>query len=435
MRFYNREKETQTLQSIENMSAEYAQMTVITGRRRIGKTTLIRHAFKRLPLIYFFVGRKSEAMLCRELTEIVKNVLGDELGTFTSMSALFSSLMNISKQKNFTLVFDEFQNFSTVNASFFSDMQHLWDNHKDESQMNLVLCGSLYSMMTKIFDDRKEPLYGRATHRIRLQPFTLDTLKEIMREHHPEYMPDDLLTFYMVTGGVAKYVEQLIMHHAFTKESIIQTVFSYGSYFLEEGRDMLSDEFGKEYGNYFSILAAIASGETSRGEITNYTGIECGGHLDKLEKSYDLINRLRPYLQPEGSRNLKYELKDNFLTFWFRFIYKYRSAIEIGNLEYVQEKVLADYETFSGKILERYFRQKYRETGFYNIVTNYWEKNNLNEIDLIAVNEVDHILIIGECKRNAKRISLHTLQEKSKAILQKQKRFKAEYVGMSLEDM
>ena len=150
--------------------------------------------------------------------------------------------------------------------------------------MNLVLCGSLYSMMTKIFDDRKEPLYGRATHRIRLQPFTLDTLKEIMREHHPEYMPDDLLTFYMVTGGVAKYVEQLIMHHAFTKETIIQTVFSYGSYFLEEGRDMLSDEFGKEYGNYFSILAAIASGETSRGEITNYTGIECGGHLDKLEK-------------------------------------------------------------------------------------------------------------------------------------------------------
>lgn len=435
MRFYNREKETRTLQSIENMSAEYAQMTVITGRRRIGKTTLIRHAFKRLPLIYFFVGRKSEAMLCRELTEIVKNVLGDELGTFTSMSALFSSLMNISKQKNFTLVFDEFQNFSTVNASFFSDMQHLWDNHKDESQMNLVLCGSLYSMMTKIFDDRKEPLYGRATHRICLQPFTLDTLKEIMREHHPEYMPDDLLTFYMVTGGVAKYVEQLIMHHAFTKETIIQTVFSYGSYFLEEGRDMLSDEFGKEYGNYFSILAAIASGETSRGEITNYTGIECGGHLDKLEKSYDLINRFRPYLQPEGSRNLKYELKDNFLTFWFRFIYKYRSAIEIGNLEYVQEKVLADYETFSGKILERYFRQKYRETGFYNIVTNYWEKNNLNEIDLIAVNEVDHILIIGECKRNAERINLHTLQEKSQTILQKQKRFKAEYVGMSLDDM
>ena len=435
MRFYNRGKETQTLQSIENMSAEYAQMTVITGRRRIGKTTLIRHAFKRLPLIYFFVGRKSEAMLCRELTEIVKNVLGDELGTFTSMSALFSSLMNISKQKNFTLVFDEFQNFSTVNASFFSDMQHLWDNHKDESQMNLVLCGSLYSMMTKIFDDRKEPLYGRATHRIRLQPFTLDTLKEIMREHHPKYMPDDILTFYMVTGGVAKDVEQLIMHHAFTKETIIQTVFSYGSYFLEEGRDMLSDEFGKEYGNYFSILAAIASGETSRGEITNYTGIECGGHLDKLEKSYDLINRLRPYLQPEGSRNLKYELKDNFLTFWFRFIYKYRSAIEIGNLEYVQEKVLADYETFSGKILERYFRQKYRETGFYNIVTNYWEKNNLNEIDLIAVNEVDHILIIGECKRNAKRINLHTLQEKSQTILQKQKRFKAEYVGMSLDDM
>ena len=132
---------------------------------------------------------------------------------------------------------------------------------------------------------------------------------------------------------------------------------------------------------------------------------------------------------------MKYGIKDNFLNFWFRFIYKYRSAVEIGNLNYVREKVSADYDTFSGWILERYFRQCYRETGLYNIVTNYWEKDGRNEIDLIAVNEADREIIIGEVKRNKCRINLHKLEAKSEAICRKQKGWKVGYVGLSLDDM
>ena len=435
MKFYNREIETETLQRIERLSKDNAQMTVITGRRRIGKTTLIRHASTEIPFIYFFVGRKSETLLCAELTDIVKETLGEELGTFNSMSKLFSALMNISCRRNFTLVFDEFQNFAQVNDAFFSDMQDIWDRTKDNSRINLILSGSLYSMMNRIFDDRKEPLYGRATNRIKLQPFTINTLKEIMSDYHPEFTADDLLAFYMVTGGVAKYVEQLVIQQAFTKEDIVKSVLGYGSYFINEGKDVLSDEFGKEYGNYFSVLSSIADGYTSRGDITNTTGVESGGYLAKLETVYDLIERSKPYLSAEGTRNNRYLIKDNFLNFWFRFVYKYRSAIEFGNLEYVQQKVLADYETYSGHILERYFRQKYKETGLYNIVTNYWEKGNANEIDLIAVNEVDKEVVIGECKRNPKRISLNVLQEKAANIQAKQKKFRYHFVGLSLEDM
>lgn len=435
MKFYNREIETETLQRIERLSKDNAQMTVITGRRRIGKTTLIRHASTEIPFIYFFVGRKSETLLCAELTEIVKETLGEELGTFNSMSKLFSALMNISCRKNFTLVFDEFQNFAQVNDAFFSDMQDIWDRTKDNSRINLILSGSLYSMMNRIFDDRKEPLYGRATSRIKLQPFTINTLKEIMSDYHPEFTADDLLAFYMVTGGVAKYVEQLVIQQAFTKEDIVKSVLGYGSYFINEGKDVLSDEFGKEYGNYFSVLSSIADGYTSRGDITNTTGVESGGYLAKLETVYDLIERSKPYLSTEGTRNNRYFIKDNFLNFWFRFVYKYRSAIEFGNLEYVQQKVLADYETYSGHILERYFRQKYKETGLYNIVTNYWEKGNANEIDLIAVNEADKEVVVGECKRNHKRISLNVLQEKAANIQAKQKKFSYHFVGLSLEDM
>lgn len=435
MRFYNREKETELLQKIEQRSKNYAQMTVITGRRRIGKTTLIRHASTGIPFIYFFIGRKSETLLCAELTDIVREVLGEELGTFNSMSKLFSALMNISCRTNFTLVFDEFQNFAFVNSAFFSDMQDIWDRTKDNSRINLILSGSLYSMMNRIFDDRKEPLYGRATSRIKLQPFTLHTLKEIMHEHHPEYTPDDLLAFYMVTGGVAKYVEQLVIQQAFSKEDIIKAVLGYGSYFINEGKDVLSDEFGKEYGNYFSVLSSIAEGYTSRGDITNMIGVESGGYLAKLETVYDLIERTKPYLSSEGTRNNRYFIKDNFLCFWFRFVYKYRSAIEFGNLEYVQQKVLADYDTYSGSMLERYFRQKYKETGLYNIVTNYWERGNANEIDLVAVNEVEKEVVIGECKRNPNRINLHVLQEKAANLQAKQKKFNYRFVALSLDDM
>lgn len=435
MKFYDREIETETLRRIEATSHQYAQMTVITGRRRIGKTTLIKHAYEGCNMIYFFVARKSEALLCHELADTARNALGEDIGDFSSMARLFAALMQIAKRQNFTLVFDEFQNFKYVNESFFSEMQNIWDSNKEESKINLIVCGSLYSMMTKLFDDRKEPLYGRATSRIRLREFPLSTIREILRENNPAYGPDDLLAMYMVTGGVAKYVEQLFQQGAFTKDKIIEAVLSFGSYFIEEGKELLSDEFGKDYGNYFSILSAIAGGYNERGEIKSYTGIEAGGYLDKLESTYDLVYRYRPYLASEGSRNVKYGIRDNFLNFWFRFIYKYRSAVEIGNLAYVREKVASDYSTFSGWILERYFRQMYRETGLYNIVTNYWEKDGRNEIDLVAVNEADREIVIGEVKRNPNRIDLHALEEKAVAIVSKRRGWHIEYVALSLEDM
>ncbi len=435
MKFYDREIETRTLHNIEVMSRENSQLTVITGRRRIGKTTLIKHTFDASAIVYFFVARKSEALLCKELSTTLCEQLGEEIGDFSSIARLFTAIMQIAKRRHFTLVFDEFQNFKYVNESFFSEMQNIWDTNKEESKINLIICGSLYSMMLKIFDDKKEPLFGRATARIRLKAFPLSTLREILQEYNPAYTADDLLALYMTTGGVAKYVEQLVINKAFTKEAILGYVLSYGSYFIDEGREILSEEFGKDYGNYFSILSAVASGYNERGTIKSYTGIEAGGYLDKLENLYDLLYRYRPYLTSPGSHNVKYGIKDNFLNFWFRFIYKYRSAVELGNLEYVYQKVIADYDTYSGWILERYFRQYFRETGLFNNVTNYWEKGGQNEIDLIAVNDVDRHIIIGEVKRNASRIDLHKLEEKAANIRHKQKGWGFSFISLSLADM
>lgn len=322
MKFYGRKKETEALQKIEQLSASYAQMTVVTGRRRIGKTTLVKQACTQVPFVYLFVGRKSETMLCREFTDVVSNTLGIDLGDFFSFSRLFSVLMQQSKTLHFTLVLDEFQNFKFVNEAVFTDMQNIWDSNKAESKMNLIVCGSVSTMMSKIFDDRKEPLYGRANNRLKLQPFSTTILKEILSDFNPHFTSEDLLALYMTTGGVAKYVEEMLIHGATTKDAMLEQFISHGSYFIPEGKEMLSDEFSKDSGNYFSILNAIAEGANTRGDIKSCTGVEPGGFLDKLEKEYDLIDRSRPYLAPGQSRNVKYEIKDNFLRFWFRFVQK-----------------------------------------------------------------------------------------------------------------
>ncbi|MDO4736703.1 MAG: ATP-binding protein, partial [Bacteroidia bacterium] len=203
MKFYDRSSEIEALNRIEKLSAKNAQMTVITGRRRIGKTTLIKRAFMNIPFVYFFVGKKSEGLLCKELVEIVREVLGEDIGDFTSFPRLISAIMNISKRMNFTLVLDEFQNFKYVNESIFSDMQDIWDKNKDDSKLNLVICGSIYSKMRKIFEDKEEPLYGRATAKFKIRPFSIATLKEILGDFNPEYTNEDLLCLYMITGGVA----------------------------------------------------------------------------------------------------------------------------------------------------------------------------------------------------------------------------------------
>lgn len=436
MKFYGREKEIETLQKIENLSASYAQMTVITGRRRIGKTTLVKHACTQIPFVYLFVGRKSETMLCREFTEVVSNTLDVDLGDFSSFSRLFNALVQCSKKRHFTLVLDEFQNFKFVNQAVFSDMQNIWDANKAESKMNLIVCGSVNTMMSKIFDDKKEPLYGRANNRLHLQPFSTAVLKEMLGDFNPDYTHEDLLALYMTTGGVAKYIEEMLTHGATTKDAILKQFVNYGSYFIPEGKEMLSDEFGKDSGNYFSILNAIAEGENTRGDIKSYTGVEPGGFLDKLEKEYDLIYRHRPYLASEQSRNVKYGIKDNFLRFWFRFVQKYISAVEIGNTDYILKKMQADYETYSGRELERYFHQKYAETGLYNLVASYWERDGQNEIDLIAVNDADRHLVIGEVKRQAQRLNMKILEEKAENIVARQRRrYTIEFVGLSLDDM
>lgn len=343
--------------------------------------------------------------------------------------------MELSQTKNFTLVIDEFQEFNTVNPSVYSEMQNIWDRNKRTSKINLILCGSIYSLMSKIFEHAKEPLFGRATARIHVKAFTISTLKEILADYRPNYSNDDLLAFYLVTGGVAKYVELLIEAKALSFKSIINTVLSENSLFLDEGKNVLIDEFGKEYGNYFSILSLIASSKTSRVEIESIMEMPVGGFLDRLENEFSLITKVRPIFSKPGSRSVKYRINDNFLNFWFRFIYKYRSTVEIGNLDYLKEIIKRDYSTYSGAILEKYFIEKMVEEGIYSNIGTYWEKGNINEIDIVAINDIEKSAIIAKVKRKKENINLESVKSKAKNLLTGLPNYHVEFLDLSIEDM
>ena len=436
MKFYNREKEIEKLSEALKFSRDHAQMTFVVGRRRIGKTRLLLKAYEQTEHVYFFVAKKSEALLCAEFTEEIKKSLALPVyGEFRSFSSLFELLMEEGKRKSFTVIIDEFQEFMTINSSLYSDLQRIWDKHKEESKLNLVVCGSVYSLMTKIFENAKEPLFGRATQRLYIQPFDVATVKTILSESAPNYTKEDLLTFYMITGGVAKYIELLVQNHSFTKEQIISALLSENSMFLEEGKNVLIEEFGKEYGNYFSILSLIAGGKTSRVEIESILDMEIGGYLSRLENEYKVIRSVRPVLAKPGSRSVKYKISDKFLSFWFRFIYKYRSAIEAGNLDYVKEIVARDYNTYSGIILEDYFMEKIKAEKKYNLIGSYWEKKNLNEIDIVAINDLEKHVLIAEVKRNSRKIDLLQLKEKAHKLQEQLPEYKFDFKGFSLEEM
>jgi AAA+ ATPase superfamily predicted ATPase len=434
MRFYNRNKELTYLAKIIQGSETSSKMTIIVGRRRIGKTALIKEAYK--TRLYLFVSRKNETLLCEEFVTVIQNELNIKiLGEFRKFKDLFEYLMEVSKTTAFTLVIDEFQEFLQINSSIYSDMQNIWDSYKNESKMNLVLSGSIYSLMKKIFEDKKEPLFGRANHKINLKPFSVSTLEEILQEQYPAYSHQDLLSFYIFTGGVAKYVELFVDSKAFTFEKQLDLIFDENSLFIEEGKNLLIEEFGKEYTTYFSILSLISSSKTSRSEIESILGKNIGGYLDRLENEYTIIKKVKPIFAKEGSRTVKYEIIDNFFHFWFRFIYKNRSAIEIENYEYVKSIVKRDFSTYSGRFLEKYFIEKLKESCEYSNIGTYWEKGNQNEIDIVAINDDEKRMRIVEVKLNPQKINITEVQAKAQKLLQKQKGYEVEFLGYSIEDM
>ena len=439
MKFYDRENEMHMLHEIESATHEGSRMTVLVGRRRIGKTKLLIRASEGKPAVYLFVSRKSESILCSQFVEEAERELGMPIGAYHRLADLLEHLMRLSQSMPFTLIIDEFQELLNIDASIIGDIQRVWDLNKDRSRINLLLSGSVYSMMHRIFEDNKEPLFSRASNIIHIHAFRTDVLKEILRDCNAHYTNEDLLALYSFTGGVAWYVELLMDARAFTYKKMVDAIFRENSLFINEGKNLLIEEFGKDYSVYFSILECIARGVNTRGEITAAVGLnEIGGYLSKLENSYSIIRQMRPIFSKASSKTVRYYIADNFLTFWFRFFHKYMGYIESGSIELLKQTFLRDYPTFSGTMLERYFRQKASETGRYTHIGNFWDRKGEHEIDLILANELDKTVKVGEVKRQAKNISPTLLQDKADYFLTlhpQLQSYRMELFQLDLQDM
>lgn len=286
MKFYNRTKEIEELRRIQGRAFEYrSRMTVITGRRRIGKTSLaIRATQGEYPTVYLFVSRKNEAALCTEFSALISSQLKVHAPEgMSSFREIFYFLMEIGRNIRYNLIIDEFQEFMNINSSVFSDMQNIWDAYRNETHVNLLLMGSVYSMMHKIFESYHEPLFGRSDATLRLSGFGTETMKEIIHDFRPGYTNDELLAFYTITGGVPKYIELLCEDTDLSIDGMFNYVVRENSPFVNEGRNLLIEEFGKDYGLYFSVLSCIASGINTQGAIESALGgVTVAGHLKRL---------------------------------------------------------------------------------------------------------------------------------------------------------
>ena len=316
-------------------------------------------------------------------------------------------------------------------------MQKIWDLNKQDARINLVVCGSVYSLMNIIFKNNKEPLYGRQTGEIKVTPFPPSVIKEILGTYNPHYTPEDLLALYTYTGGVAEYVEMMIDAGATEKELMTEKFIGKNSYFIYEGKNMLIEEFGKDYSRYFEILQLIASGYTTRSEIEDIMKVEISGYITKLENDYNLISRNMPMFQ-KTNRNIHYQIEDNFLRVWFRYIYKYGYMLEVGankKLKIIMDK---DYTTYTGKVLEKYFTAKLIESELFTHISSWWDRKGENEIDIIAADEIENKVIFYEVKRQAKDVNIGIVKDKAEHFFQttgKFKRYDIEYKGLSMEDM
>jgi len=440
MKFYNRTNELAELQRIKNLSfTEYSHMTVVTGRRRIGKTSLILKSTENEPTVYLFVGRKTEATLCTEYIPLISNSLNIFVPTeILSFRSLFQYLMEIGTQKSFNLIIDEFQEFFNINESIYSDMQNLWDQYRKKTKVNLLLSGSVYSLMHKIFQNSKEPLFGRADNIIKLSPFDTDTLKTIISDYNPHYQNDDLLALYCFTGGIPKYLEIICDGCELKVERMIEFIVRENSPFIDEGKNLLTEEFGKNYGTYFSILNAVSGGINTQPDIMSALGDKSiGGQIKRLIEDYSILKRLRPIGSKEGTQTVRYEITDNFLQFWFNYFDRYRSMLEIKNFTGLQNIIKADYTTYSGKILERYFRTKLAESGLYREIGSWWEtKGNLKEIDIVAISLEKNKALAVEIKRQKDRYRPTFFAEKVERLQQIVfPNYKIETCCLALEDM
>ncbi|MCZ7394830.1 MAG: ATP-binding protein [Candidatus Methanoperedens sp.] len=420
--FINRKNEIRILEDIYNSNS--SSLVVIYGRRRVGKTELSREFIKGKKAVYIFIEIKPEAPIFKDIEESLGEILKIK-PRIESWDDFFNLIFE--QKEKLIIVFDEFQNLSKVNPGIFSKFQKYWDLNHNKSQHMFLIIGSYVGMIKKIFKDTKEPLFGRATMLFNIKPFNFfDSFTFLNAFFNLEI--ENASKFYFIFGGVPKYL--LLAGQMGTDDPVetFKKLFIDTRILAEEGKNILTLEFGSEHRSFFSILEAISSGNATPKEISDYTGLQPGAvskYLYELVNNYEIVIREKPVIMSRV-RDTRYFLLDNFFNFWFRFIYRNSRLLEI-NPEKAFELIMKDINSYFGKAFEKLaveFLVEMNRKGSLHFefmdIGRWWHRNE--EIDIITLNKEKKEISFFECKwssLNAEEAEIILAELKRKATLVK----------------
>lgn len=405
MNFLGREKEILVLEK------EYARdggFVVIYGRRRIGKTTLIKQFIKSKTAFYFLATKEVESQSMKRFAGVIARTTGNSVlqkAAFSDWLDLFQAVADYKPNEKKVLVIDEFPYLVKVNDSFPSILQNAWDEILKDSNVMLILCGSLISMMKKHALSYESPLYGRRTAQMRIAPLPFTTVYENQKLSFEEAAEQ-----YSITGGVPKYME-FFSDGQPLYEQIKENVLSKNGFLYEEPNFLLTDEVQVPT-NYFSIIKVIADGNHKLGTIAEILGLETSALTPYLKTLSELgfIEKQVPVTEKNAEKTRKglYFISDNFLRFWFRYVYPYKGELELDNTQISLDELDKDfkekfvafaYDDICKEIFARLCSDKAIDFTPSKI-GSYWlnDKSGNTQIDVMAVDTVNKRLFAGECK-------------------------------------
>lgn len=416
MKFINRKREMSTLEKEYNREKSFV---VLYGRRRTGKTTLIKEFIKDKNAFYFFADKQNESFqINRFKNQLVEHFKDEFLKKIeiNDWDTIFDYFINKVKDEKFVFVIDEFQYLCLMNKGFSSIFQRIYDEKLVNKNIMVILCGSLISMMYSEVLSYDSPLYGRRTAQIKLQPISF----EYYREFFEDKSERELIEFYSITGGIPKYILEFDRDKA-PLWNIENNIFNKDNFLYSEPKFLLQEEIN-DLSRYFSILNSIALGNTKLSSICSHLGINSNGITSYITKLIDLDILEKEVPVTENIENGKkglYKIKDNYLKFWFSYVYPYQSYLEIENLTYPLEKIKTEFNLWVFKIYEDLSRETLlnnSQVPFPIKKLGRWWNNN-EEIDIVGLG--DNEIIFGECKWSNKKVGLSvliSLKEKSKNV-------------------
>jgi len=443
MKFYDRQDELKLLERLDRVSRKSAQFSSIVGRRRVGKTELIKqHLSSTKRGIYFFVAEKSSNSLLAEFSNELKLVF-PHAPLFSNWKDFFTFLFSEAQRTHLTIIFDEFQNFSRVEPALFSTLQRLWDEWKDKTKVHLIVVGSVVGLMKQIFQDKKEPLFGRLSREIFLAPLGFESIRDICRDQGHKKL-QDIAVIYGIFGGIPKYyvmMEEWGLGAKPIKTVLKELLFCPNAPLQNEVNQVVIQEFGAASSTYISILEAIASGKTRISEIAGPTGVSATSlskYMRELTNVYEILEREVPLGEKIWrSKRGQYRIKDNFVRFWMSTIFRNYSLYEQGNYDYFLSRLETIIAEFMGRAFEDIMKEVLiilNERGKlpfrFDEIGRWWWRGE--EIDLAAINWQTRELLLVEVRwRNELADSSVLLDLKRKAHLVKLGQKKIYYMVIS----